>query len=666
MSERPRYRPEIDGLRAVAVLSVIVFHAHEAALPGGFAGVDIFFVISGYLITSILRREIADGSFSLLGFYDRRVRRIFPALFVVILACLPFAWALMTPDQLQDFSQSILATSVFLSNVYFYLKSGYFEPSSHLLPLLHTWSLAVEEQFYIVFPLLFFGLMRWGPRSAGLVIAGLAALSFGLTLVWGPTAPTMNFFLLPTRGWELLAGALLAIGQPAVDAALGRHPKARRVLELVGAVAVVSGILFVDQSSLFPGPATLPVVLGTVLLIGCTTGSSLVGRILASGPVVGIGLISYSAYLWHQPLFTFARLALGNLSAAAVVLLICATLGLAYLSWRFVEQPFRSRTWMGQGAVLRAGALAIVAFSTLGVLGHVSKGAPWRFDADTRALAATAQASPFRDDCHTDGAEFRAPADACVYGDGPATWAVFGDSHGVELALALSEALAPSGESVRHLTFSGCPPALGFNVANPGCHDWVELAVSQMEGDPVLQSVLIVYRHAFYLHGEHGALASDPAALASGAPIYLRQLPPDAARTAYWTGLEKVVRRLQAAGKTVFLATAVPELPLPVERVLYDRQRPIADRSNATGPDPAFLKARYDGVNAGLRIIAAATSAQIVPLEDALCSGGACIATRDGVSFYFDDNHLSLPGARHVVDDLVARGVLPIEAPTSP
>ncbi|TDL88130.1 acyltransferase family protein [Meridianimarinicoccus aquatilis] len=661
MSSQFAYRPEIDGLRAIAVLSVILFHTHEPLLPGGFVGVDIFFVISGFLITSIIDREIVTGRFSVARFYERRIRRIFPSLFLVLLVCLPFAWWLMTPDQMQNFSQSVLATSVFLSNVYFYLKTGYFEQSAHVLPLLHTWSLAVEEQYYVLFPLLMLVLAR-GPRALLLLaLIALFSASLVLSILWGESSPMFNFFMLATRGWELLAGALLALTGHHVRPFLETRVRLRQGLELAGILGLAHGVLLLDKSVPFPGLAALPVVFGTVLLIASMTDRSLVGRLLASKPAVGIGLISYSAYLWHQPVLAFARIGWSPLPPAALIALFVLTMGLAYLSWRFVEKPFRNRAWLTTRMVLSGGTAMIVLFCVIGAAGHLQRGFAQRYDAQTLALAATAEISPFRSECHTEGLEYRRPSEACVYVVSPASWAVFGDSHGVEIALALSEPLSRQQDGVIHLTFSGCAPALDFSYSNPGCHEWVNETLAFLESSDSILNVMLVYRSAFHLYGEHGVHGDDYEALRTGsAPLFLQDAGAAAARAAYWKNLDKIVGRLTEAGKSVYLLSPVPELPLPIERLIFDTSRPIEERRNASTPRQ-FLDARLGDINAQLATFDG-NKVHVLRLDDILCDTASCIATQDGTAYYFDDNHLSMAGARAVIRDLIASADLTLES----
>lgn len=356
------YRPEIDGLRALAVAPVLLFHAGFGFLGGGFAGVDVFFVISGFLITSIIYREIREGSFSIVSFYERRARRLAPALLLVCAVCIPFAVMWMLPQELNNFGKSLYAVNLFASNFLFWDQTGYFEPSTELMPLLHTWSLAVEEQFYVVFPLLLLALRRFSTATVLKVVVASIFLSFVAAQVLAFVDPAANFYLLPSRFWELGAGAVLALG--GVD----RLPVAkgwREMLAGIGLLAIVASYVLVEQSPAYPGWATVPVVLGTALVLAFGRRDTLVGKLLSVRPLVAIGLISYSLYLWHQPVFAFARLrAIDGIPPAGYAVLIVLCIALATLSWRFVEQPFRQRGKVGRGAVfgatLAAGAVALV------------------------------------------------------------------------------------------------------------------------------------------------------------------------------------------------------------------------------------------------------------------------------------------------------------------
>ena len=369
-----RYRPEIDGLRAIAVAAVILFHAGFALFSGGFVGVDVFFVISGFLITSIIVEELKTGRFSVLRFYERRARRILPALFMVMAACIPFAYRLLSPDDLKDFAQSLAAICLFASNVLFWGESGYFDTQAELKPLLHTWSLAVEEQFYVVFPLLLMAAWRLGRGVLLSLIGAIAVVSLFLSVDEVRNFPSAAFYLLPSRAWQLLVGALASFVADRWQAADVRQSAVRLAHEAVGwggmAMIVLALFLF-DERTPFPGlNAALP-TLGTALVLLGASDRTSVGRMLAWRPLVGLGLISYSAYLWHQPLFAFTKHALlAELPTGLAIVLCAATIVLACLSWRYIEQPFRDRSLISRGAVFALSAVGMAAFVGLGFIGH--------------------------------------------------------------------------------------------------------------------------------------------------------------------------------------------------------------------------------------------------------------------------------------------------------
>jgi peptidoglycan/LPS O-acetylase OafA/YrhL len=371
------YRPEIDGLRAVAVLPVILFHAGFSVFSGGFVGVDVFFVISGYLITSILLRELAAGKFSILGFYERRARRILPALFLVILACLPFAWAWMLPWEFQDFGRSVVAVTLFGSNILFWSQGGYFAASAEGNTLLHTWSLAVEEQYYILFPLALGILWRFGLRVTAGIFILIGLISIGLS-EWGwRNYPTANFYLLPTRAWELLAGSLLALWLARRCAPRGALAEAGSA---AGIVMILYAILSFDKTTPFPGLWGLLPVGGTVLVVLCASHATWVGRLLSLRPVVGIGLISYSAYLWHQPLFAFARIrTMSHPSPKLMLALATLSLVLAWISWRYVERPFRNRVRYNRITIFKSTVTAMAISTTIGATIITTNGFQSRF-----------------------------------------------------------------------------------------------------------------------------------------------------------------------------------------------------------------------------------------------------------------------------------------------
>ena len=364
-----KYRAEIDGLRALAVVPVILFHAGFELFSGGFVGVDVFFVISGYLITTILIEDIENKRFSIVNFYERRARRILPALFFVMLVCIPFAWMWMLPSQMKDFSQSLVAVSLFASNILFWRESGYFAAAAEEKPLLHTWSLAVEEQYYVLFPIFLILAWRFGKNRVFWMIVVMAAISLLLS-EWGwRNKATANFYLAPTRAWELFAGSIAAF------IVQKQGVQKNNLLATLGLAAIIFSIFFYDKTTPFPSVYALVPVLGVVLLVLYADKETLAAKLLSTKGFVGIGLISYSAYLWHQPLFAFTRISsLEHPSLLLMSTLSILSIILAYLSWCYIEKPFRRNDLIKRPYVFLVSVVVGIFFISFGYNGHNSNG----------------------------------------------------------------------------------------------------------------------------------------------------------------------------------------------------------------------------------------------------------------------------------------------------
>jgi peptidoglycan/LPS O-acetylase OafA/YrhL len=369
-----KYRAEIDGLRALAVLPVIFFHAGFEFFNGGFVGVDIFFVISGYLITTIIISEMAEDNFSIVNFYERRARRILPALFFVMAACLPFAWLWFLPSDLKDFGQSLVAVSIFSSNILFWIEGGYFGTAAELKPLIHTWSLAVEEQYYVLFPIFLMLTWKLGIKWILILLSIIFLISLGVA-EWGAyNSPSGAFFLLPTRGWEILVGVFAAFYLN-----YNTHLKSHiinQVLSLLGFGMISYSIIAFNETTPFPSLYTLIPTIGTGLLILYAVPKTYVHKLLSMKFIVGIGLISYSTYLWHQPLLAFTKYrVLGEPSDLNLIILCAASLVIAWFSWKFVEMPFRSKTKVSRRSIFKFALIFTLFFSVAGLWLHNNNGA---------------------------------------------------------------------------------------------------------------------------------------------------------------------------------------------------------------------------------------------------------------------------------------------------
>ena len=364
------YRSEIDGLRALAVIPVILFHAGFELFSGGFIGVDVFFVISGYLITTIIINDLSNNRFSLIHFYERRARRILPALFFMLSICIPVAWILMTPDQMKDFSAGIFSVSLFLSNLYFMEQQvNYFAASSELHPLLHTWSLAVEEQFYIIFPILLLTLFKRSRQFAITALILLLAVSFLFSeWLWREDLARSFYFSL-NRFWELIVGSLGAF----FLFIFGR--KKNNTLALFGLISIIFSVFVYDESIPFPSVYALVPVLGTILFIIYADEETLAARLLSTKAFVGIGLISYSAYLWHQPILAFSKIHYQEKLSNEFTFALCIfSLIPAYFSWRFIEKPARIKEILTRKAIFFIFAIGTVCFTIFGLYGFITDG----------------------------------------------------------------------------------------------------------------------------------------------------------------------------------------------------------------------------------------------------------------------------------------------------
>ena len=488
-----KYRPEIDGLRALAVFPVILFHAGFELFSGGFVGVDVFFVISGYLITTILIEDIENKRFSFINFYERRARRILPALFFVMLVCIPFAWMWMVPSQMKDFSQSVVAVSLFTSNVLFWSKSGYFEAAAEEKPLLHTWSLAIEEQYYLLFPVFLILVWRFGKSKMFWMIVVLAAISLLLS-EWGwRNKPTANFYLAPTRAWELLSGSIAAF------IVHKNGVQKNNFLALLGLAAIIFSIFAYDKTTPFPSIYTLVPVLGVVLIVLYAKKKTLVAKILSTKIFVGIGLISYSAYLWHQPFFAFSKVVWLDVEGVIAAILVLITIPLAYLSWRYIEKPFRNQKKFDKRKVYCLSIFGIFIFSVFGFFGHATNGIESRKKWPEHYYLTLAPKQRFDNNCINRYPNLAKFSTCLMSNDNPPTIALIGDSHSHALYEALSTRY--ENETIINIGRYSCLPFVNSkHLGSENCPSY------QTETDIFLKSNPQI--HTIILTGYWGYLAS--------------------------------------------------------------------------------------------------------------------------------------------------------------
>ncbi|MCF7789558.1 MAG: acyltransferase [Prosthecobacter sp.] len=465
-----KYRPDIDGLRALAVLPVLLYHA-QLGCSGGFVGVDVFFVISGYVITSLIFKEVAAGTFSMVNFWERRIRRIMPALSVVVVATLAAGWLFYLPEDFIFLGKSVMAQAVMAANFFFW-KGGtnYFDHGTDTKSLLHTWSLAVEEQFYLLFPLLLVFLLRSKPKSWWRWILGITIVSLIISVVcsYSHNNHRSGFYLLPSRAWELLVGALVA----ACRGRLTAHKRIGEASGFLGLALIVWSVFVYTDNTRFPGLGALPPCLGTALIIASSDARvSIVGRLLSFRPLVLLGLVSYPLYLWHWPLLIWAKYLTGyELSTATRIELLLASLVLAILSWKFVETPFRQRHWLGERSrIFKFAGITLGTFLAMGFAVYFYQGFPDRFPAQALTFASARNSLGFQDQIDLERAKAsRFTELGSASSSQPISVLVWGDSHAKAIAPALDTLCKEYSQRGVMSAYGATAPVLNFISTNPG------------------------------------------------------------------------------------------------------------------------------------------------------------------------------------------------------
>jgi peptidoglycan/LPS O-acetylase OafA/YrhL len=648
-----KYRKEIDGLRAIAVLPVILCHAGFYGFSGGYIGVDIFFVISGYLITTIILGELAQDKFSLKSFYERRAKRILPALSTVLVVTTVLAYILMPANLLKSYANSLMSVVTFTSNFHFFTTSGYFSTAADQKPLLHTWSLAVEEQFYLFFPILLGYLWVKGKKYTTQVILTLSIISLLLADFLATNSFTnANFYLIFSRAWELFAGALIAL--TSIQSTKMKFWQ-RDVLGITGLLLIAYAIVFFDKNTLFPSFYTLVPIVGTVLIISFVNMQTYTGKFLANRLFVGVGLISYSLYLWHQPFFAFLRLkSVGQPETILFVAAIALTFVCAGLSYKFVEQPFRIKPkdeTKAKFSILQYAGLSIIFFIIIGLIGVSKRGFQARF-ADN-GYVDSIQYSPKRKECHHNDRHSELPENSCRYFGENVTWATFGDSHTVEPAYALAKLLEPKGIGLLHLSFTGCLPSMLFDVKGSDCSEWVRTGLDYLEKNNSIENVYIGFNYNGFLFGTHRNVYpeipnNDPSLSLTAEYSHLNA---DETRELYWQGLKQMIERLNTSGKTVYLQYPIPELPAHISNILT----PFSifggglrfDLQNTTTAEYYFTRNKF--ILDKLNSLEYGEKLKAVKPFQLMCHTSHCPAVIDGKSLYFDDGHLSVAGATNLI-----------------
>lgn len=617
-----KYRAYVDGLRAVAVLPVLFFHAN-LGFTGGYVGVDVFFVISGFLITALILRDLDGGQFSIVKFWERRVRRIMPALAVVVLASLAAGWFLLLPQAFKELGESAVAQTLLVSNIYFWIKSwigvGYFTPDAEVKPLLHTWSLAVEEQFYLFFPFLLLALKRFARHSIVPAILLLAGVSLALSVYCSYHYPSANFYFLPTRAWELLIGSFLA----AIPAQ--QRISARWLTESLswgGLLAIMCAVFFYDRETRFPGITAILPCVGAALVIW-TNGHTLtsVGKLLALRPVVFIGLISYSLYLWHWPVLVFAKYwAIDPLSQSQRLLLLLASLILAVISWKFVETPFRQRVILKtRSRIFTFAGVTTMASLLAGVAIFKSQGAPSRLPAEALRHVNGERRCVFDHDLSMEQA---LAGDFIELGAGdkqkPVELMVWGDSHAMAVMPvfdSLCEEYSIRGVAATH---SATAPLVGYRN---GKSDFLDKGVAY--NNAVVDFVRNQRVRNVILAARWGKSAIDPVR----------------------SSMHETITSLRETGAKIWIMREVPIQRWDVPDVLAATVWRGQNTGNLGLQVTEHVQAAHRQNSIFEGISTRFPSVTILDPTDLLVSDDLCRVVKDGKALYCDDNHLTVAGA---------------------
>ncbi len=650
------YLPHVDGLRALAVLLVVVFHAWPQFAPGGFVGVDVFFVISGFIITRQIALEMEAGKFSYAAFLGRRVRRLVPAAFVCSVLVTLAALVLLMPDALEAFSRSLVACWALIANVYFFRSTGYFDTPAAEAPLLHMWSLAVEDQFYLTWPLVLLLLFTWCRRRPQILgaIALLAVLSLAHSEHAAHTRPAVAFYLPLSRAFELLAGCGLALALPYL-----RPIRGQALLDAAGLALVVASAALLSAATPFPGLAVVPAIAGSVLLIAAgLTAPTPVSRLLSLGPIVLTGRMSYSIYLYHWPVLAFATYVLGRApQAAEAAALVALALVLAALSWLLVEQKLTRAIGLSAASPLSllgrtlAASGALVAF---GLVGLAAEGWPQRLD-EPAALVyrAASSANPLRHAC--DGYDLAfSHQGACTFGAplGKAGYeiAVFGDSNADHFVPMIAELAARAKLSGRQVTQSMCGPLIGAKQRRPdhverACTAYQRTILDFLDRNPNLKIAVLSSAWSGYTTASANELF--PGAAAAGAP------PPfaDFAR--------HTIDILRRRGIKVLVIGQVPHFRTFSLNCLVNAARLDTESMDCTIPRPLVDRELDPSQNAFRAIAASDPGVTFLDMVGLLCTRERCSAFKDDMLLYRDRGHLNGLGSAY----LARYATLPSVAP---
>jgi len=636
-----KYRSEIDGLRALAVIPVIFFHLGLETFSGGFVGVDVFFVISGFLITTLLLKDLKNGTFSLSNFWLRRAKRILPAIFFVIILSIPWAWLSMLPQNFSDYSLSILATLLFSSNIFFWFKSGYFSPSSEEIPLLHTWSLAVEEQFYIFFPLILLLFWKYKKKYLIIFILALSVSSFILSEFGWRYDANLNFYLTPFRIWELLLGSITAF------ILLEKEYKKSNAISLLALSMIIIPFFTYSHSTPVPSYFALLPTLGTCIFLIFSSSNIFVGKLLSSKPIALVGLMSYSLYLVHQPVLAYFRIFMIDLSQIrfAVCALLIITF-LSYLSYNFIEKPFRHLKKEKTPTFLISLASIFIPLTLFSFFGYYNQGYKFRFNIpDT--VHDSIKRSELQKLCFGKKNMHNRSDWKCELGlkNKKTSFFIFGDSHALSFLPASEYASEKMQTKIEFTGAPGCIPFFGIHSLRAdqkkiNCKELNNRVFEYIKSNRI-KNLILIARWSYYTDG--GYSGRDFSYLGLNKNSKKSKVN---SRDAFRAGLVKTIERYNKIGVKLIFIEQVPQQEIHPLKIYLQ-----ADRFYSS--DIAALSIDYEKHNKLQDYVGKMFeefNVNTINFDDILCDKRNCKVGTSSHSYYYDEDHLSVEGSNFLSD----------------
>lgn len=628
-----KFRKDINGLRAIAVIAVVLFHFDSSWVSGGFAGVDVFFVISGFLMTGIIFRGMVEvKKFSIFKFYIARANRIIPALSFLCLVLLLFGWFHLAPYDYKILGKHIGSSIGFVSNIIYWSESGYFSSASHGKWLLHTWSLSVEWQFYLLYPLILVAIRKFTSVDfMKLTVLIGTILGFIFCILVSYNWPDFAYYLLPVRAWEMMLGGVAFL----YPFTLPNHMK--KILESVGAILIVATYFLISKENVWPGGIALLPTLGTFLVIQSNNNSIITNNFIFQK----LGAWSYSIYLWHWPIVVAIHQFSLNENFKYIGIILSVLLG--FLSFHYIERISFKNNFVNIFDYLKCKPIYMaLVIGLVASITFIKNGFIMFSSSEYQYLTNAAKESPFRDRCHLD--KYQDPALSCEYFAGNVSWATLGDSHTVEIAYALAEKLKTSNVGLKHFSFSGCKPSYGEANNFSKCARWYNESIDYIINDKKIRDVVLNHRFTADLFGGDASkypLESERSVLVTGDIIRIIN------------HLDELIIKFSENKDNVYIFYPIPELPKDINKIVGDAYQKGISLVNLTGTSVNWYEQRNQVIIKHFNNAKYPKNVHLLNPKDIFCDNKNCFAVKNGIPLYFDNDHPSLIGATKLVEMII-------------